>query len=76
MWKCPECGGDELAVDVVMTARLIQKGPDDFETTDDYWDRDHHWNEDSLMRCLNDDCDFSGDAWEFEDGEETTGDEA
>jgi len=64
MWKCPECKGSNLEVSIECSARLIQSD-DNFETdTTDSIDGGHHWDDRSIMMCL--DCVHAGEAQDFE----------
>ena len=66
MYRCPECGSDNLEVVVEVWATLIQKG-DGFETdTTTPADANHEWGDNSAMRCR--DCDAQEIAERFEAG--------
>lgn len=62
-WQCPKCGSRRLTVSVVTTARLTQRGPDDFETE---IDGDQEWDGLSSMAC--EECNHVGEAATFEVG--------
>lgn len=67
MWKCPECGGVTLCVNVVITAELVQSESGDlnegnFETL--LVGGDHGWDGDSMMQCKS--CNFSSPSREFD----------
>lgn len=63
MWQCPQCKSTDLEVAVIVTVRLIQRGPDadNFET--EYEGGDHEWDGTSNMSCR--DCTHTDAAMSF-----------
>lgn len=72
MWKCPDCGGDDLEVDITCRAKLIQDDDgENFQTdVDEALDGSHEWGENSNMSCMNEECGRQGIADEFDDDKE------
>jgi predicted RNA-binding Zn-ribbon protein involved in translation (DUF1610 family) len=63
MYRCPECGSDELEVTVETRAKLIQSDGNIETDTDAAEDACHEWGENSVMRCVS--CRHSDIADEF-----------
>ena len=68
-YRCPDCGGTDLEVDVTCRAKLLQNAPHKFETSvDEAEDGSHEWGPESMMFCMNEDCGRQGIADEFDTG--------
>lgn len=53
-WVCPQCGGTDLKVDVVINVRtrVIQESDGNFQTEEECdTGRDHEWDDESNMEC-------------------------
>ena len=63
MYRCPTCqSSDHLEVVITAWALLVQDDDDDIQTDLDLAeDRSHEWDNNSSMRCMNEDCRDYGD---------------
>jgi hypothetical protein len=64
MYRCPECGSDNLEVTVETWATLVQTKEGAVTDTTTAFDGSHEWGDNSVMRCR--DCDAQEIAERFE----------